>query len=320
MKQFDLVQNFDSLYELVMYFDSPQKCEDHLAQLRWNGEPECPTCECKNVRMLQGKRKQYKCYGCKRKFSVKTGSIFHDSKLPLIKWFIAIFLFTSHKRGISSHQLSRDLKISQKSAWFMLHRIRECFKVETEEKLDGVVQIDETYVGGEIKNMSNSKRAEIHKDGRVRGSHHQAPVVGMIDEEGQVRAEAIEKPNKATIKPIMEENIDASAIIVTDGSRIYDYSEDTWRKHYVVKHSIKQYVNDGYHTNGIENFWSHFKRTIAGTYFHMKDFHLDEYVQESAFRYNTRNIGEGERFDLTLSNSNKTLSWDELVRRKEKRA
>lgn len=202
----------------------------------------------------------------------------------------------------------------------MLHRIREIFKVETQEKLVGVVQMDETYIGGDITNMSNSKRADLHKNGRIRGSHHKTPIFGMIDESGDVRAEAISKSTKAIIRPIMEDNIDESAVVVTDGAKVYRDADDRWSKHVVVKHDRKQFVVDGFTTNHIENFWSHFKRTISGTYFHMKDWHLDEYVQESAFRYNTRDLKEGERFDLTLANSNKTLSWNELVGKRKKSA
>jgi len=319
MKQFDIITNFSSLYELIMYFDSEEKCEEHLANLRWNDEPKCPSCSKKNVSMLKGKRKQYKCYGCKRKFSVKTGSVFQDSKLPLLKWFVAIYLFTSHKRGISSHQLAKDVKVSQKTAWFMLHRIRVIFEGKNDVKLDGEVQIDETYVGGDMKNMSNAKRAKIHEEKRQTGMEHKAAVLGLMDKD-EVIAMPIPKSNKENILPIIDKLVDKKAIVITDGFGAYRAVGKTHARHVIVMHSAGEYVKDGFSTNNIENFWSHFKRTIVGTYFHMSDWHLAAYVDESTYRFNTRDLGEGERFDLTLANSNKTLSWNELVKKGKNRA
>ena len=307
----DSIVEFNSLYELILHFDTPEKCEEHLINLRWNGEPTCPTCGCKKVGTLKGKRKQFKCYGCKRKFSVKTGSIFHDSKLPLLKWFVAIYLFSSHKRGISSHQLAKDIKVSQKSAWYMLHRIRECFKNNNEEKLDGVVQIDETYVGGDINRM-NAKTKSKFED--TKSKDIKTPILGIMNE-NEVRVTKIEEADKETLQAIMKNEIDENAIVVTDGYGAYHWAKQYYKGHISVRHSQGEYVKDGYTTNNIENFWSHFKRGVIGTYFHMSEDHMDSYVTEFAFRYNTRKMGEGVRFDMTLANSNKTLSWNELVER-----
>jgi transposase-like protein len=309
----DSIVEFNSLYELILHFDTPEKCEEHLINLRWNGEPTCPTCGCKKVGTLKGKRKQFKCYGCKRKFSVKTGSIFHDSKLPLLKWFVAIYLFSSHKRGISSHQLAKDIKVSQKSAWYMLHRIRECFVNNNEEKLDGVVQIDETYVGGDMNRMNAKTKAKYEETGNTGGSQKTA-VFGIMNKK-EVRVIKIEEADKETIEAIMKGEIEKDAIVVTDGYGAYNWAKKYYKGHIKVSHAKGQYVNDGYTTNNIENFWSHFKRGVIGTYFHMSEDHMNSYVTEFAFRYNTRKMGEGVRFDMTLANSNKTLSWNELVER-----
>ena len=312
----DTILEFDSLYALIIHFDSEEKCEEHLANLRWGGEPVCPSCNCKKVGKLNGKRKRFKCYGCKRKFSVKTGSIFHDSKLPLLKWFVAIYLFSSHKRGISSHQLARDLKISQKSAWYVLHRIREIYVQETEEKMDGVVQIDETYVGGEIHRMNAKTRAKYEN---TKSNDAKTPVLGITDGE-EVIAMPVEEVTKRAILPILDGKIDESAIVVTDGLPVYNKLSKSHSKHVVVSHSQGEYVVDGFTTNNIECFWSHMKRGIIGTYFHASKGHLGSYVDEFAFRFNTRKMGEGERFDLTLAKSNKTLSWNELVEKGKRRA
>jgi len=276
----DSIVEFNSLYELILHFDTPEKCEEHLINLRWNGEPTCPTCGCKKVGTLKGKRKQFKCYGCKRKFSVKTGSIFHDSKLPLLKWFVAIYLFSSHKRGISSHQLAKDIKVSQKSAWYMLHRIRECFKSNNEEKLSGVVQIDETYVGGDINKMNAKTKSKFEN---TMSKDIKTPIIGLMNE-NEVRVIMVEEADKETIQAIMKNEIEKDAIVVTDGYAAYYWAKRYYKGHISVSHSTGQYVKDGYSTNNIENFWSHFKRGVIGTYFHMSEDH-------------------------------KTLSWNELVER-----
>ena len=195
----------------------------------------------------------------------------------------------------------------------MLHRIRECFANNNEEKLDGVVQIDETYVGGDMNRMNAKTKAKYGETGNSGGAQ-KTTVFGIMNED-EVRVLKIEEADRETIEAIMKNEIEKDAIVVTDGYAAYHWAKKYYKGHIQVSHATGQYVKNGYTTNNIENFWSHFKRGIIGTYFHMSKQHMDSYVTEFAFRYNTRKIGEGVRFDMTLANSNKTLSWNELVER-----
>ena len=180
------IRDFDSFIELIDYFDSEEKCIDHLAKLRWDGKPVCPYCASERVNALKGKTKRYKCYGCRKQFGVRVGTIFHDSKLSLRKWFLAIYIFSSHKRGISSHQLAKDLKITQKTAWFVLHRIREIYKDDSNEKLEGVLEIDETFVGGRLKNKHNRTFLRLKQEQKISGTKGKAPVIGILERGGKV--------------------------------------------------------------------------------------------------------------------------------------
>lgn len=303
------LREFDSLFQLMDYFTTEQVCEEYLAVLRWNGTPECPYCQSENVKMLNGATKRFKCYGCNKQFGVKVGTIFHDSKISLRKWFVAFYLITSHKKGISSHQLSRDLKITQKTAWFMLQRVRETYN-DNDHTFTGTVEIDEMYVGGKERNKHADKRTEGN---RGRSVKTKTPVLGIIERSGKVYAVPVVNTKAKTILPIIEAKIEQGSNVYTDEFKVYkklatDYNHD------FIQHGANQYVSGSVHTNNIENFWSHFSRTVFGTYHHISPKHMERYVNESTFRFNNRNLSEGSKFDVALANGvNKRLNHKTLI-------
>lgn len=303
---------FNNILQVTNYFSDKKVCKDYLAKIRWNGNVSCPHCG-KDEKIYTMKH-NFKCGKCRKQFSETKGTIFENSAVPLQKWFVAIWLFTSHKKGISSIQLGKDIGVQQRTAWFMMQRIR--FAMETKsfenggKKMTGVVQIDEMYVGGDLKNMHAKKRATLKKGS---GMVHKTGVMGILDGK-EVRAVKIPDTKIKTLKKIMKKEISKDATVVTDGLGSYRWAKEYYSKHVTVSHHNGQYVNKGFHTNSIEGFWSIFKRGVYGIYHHVSKKHLDRYVNEFEYRYNTRDMSESGRFEYFLGAiSGKRIKYIELV-------
>lgn len=298
-----------SILDLINAFPTEQACIDHLEILRWNGNVVSPFDSSSKVYDCKGNR--YKCKNTGKYFNVKTNTIFDNTKMPLQKWFLAIWIVTSHKKGISSLQLSRDLDITQKSAWFMLQRIRQCFGINDDEQLSGEVEIDETYVGGKAENRHNKIRKD--KSEETKEKYQKSAVLGMVSREGDVRAMKVENASEIALIPVIYQNVSQEAKVYTDQHSTYKQLKYIY-DHKFVKHSKGQYVKGNVSTNTIESFWALLKRGIVGIYHFTSKKHLQLYVDEFVFRYNTRNGSENDRFNLLLTNLENRITYKELIK------
>jgi transposase-like protein len=300
--------DFNSVIELIENFPDEQTCINHLEQLRWNGNVVSPFDPTSKVYKCAGNK--YRCKNSGKYFNVRTGTMFDNTKVALQKWFVAIYLLTGHKKGISSLQLSRDLNVTQKTAWFMAHRIRNCYGLENDEKLDNEVEIDESFFGGKNKNRHTTKKIENVQGRSVKDK---TPVLGMVERQGKLVAKTIENTRSETLTPQIINAVKDSAKIYTDEWLGYNELQRIYN-HTFVKHNENQYVNGSIHINTIEGFWSLLKRGIVGIYHFTSKKHLQKYVDEFAFRYNTRTETEFSRFNLLLAHSTNRLTYKELIK------
>lgn len=290
-----------TLLAAVRYFSDLDRCEDYLRRLRWGGgKPECPECGSKNVGEIKTRR-LLRCRDCRRQIYTKRGTIFEDSPLGLDKWFVAIWCVANCKNGISSHELARALGVQQKTAWFMLHRIRVAMEIDGGDKFDGPAEADTTYVGGRAENMHKAKR---ERKIRGRGTAGKVPVHGVLQRTGegepsQVRAVVLSREDAETLIGDIRRRVRPGADVYTDEARTYQGLAPDY-VHAAIDHS-REYVVGNVHTNGMENFWALLKRSLGGTYVAVAPFHLFRYVAEQVFRFNERDGTDADRFAAVLS-------------------
>lgn len=301
--------DFKSIIDLIRKFPTEQSCIDYLEGIRWNDIVVSPFDNTSTV--YKCKDNKYRCRNTGKYFNAKTNTIFEGSKISLQTWFMAIYLFTSHKRGISSYQLASDLNITQKSAWFMLQRIRFATEHNSfNRELTGVVQCDETFVGGKNKNRHRDKKVPMSQG---RSFKDKTPVFGAIEKGGLLIAKVIPNTSRNAIQPLVHKYVSKDAILMTDEWKAYKGLE-RYYTHSFVDHGRKQYADGDTTTNAIENFWSHFKRSIIGVYYHASRKHLQQYVNESVFRFNFRNTTVSNRFEFLIeTTNNKRLTYKQLV-------
>jgi len=299
-----------SLQEAVIYFADLDNCQSYLMERRWPNGVVCPTCGSKDVRYLANQRRwECRAKHAKKQFSIKVGTIFEDSPIGLDKWLCAVWMITACKNGISSWELHRALGVTQKSAWFMLHRVRLGLQSNDGTKLSGEVEVDESFIGGKSRNMHASKRAEKMVAGSNKGK---TIAFAMVERGGKVKTAVVDRRRKKELQGKIREHVQAGSAIFSDELLSYERLNEDY-KHAVINHAI-EYVNGNVHTNYAENFWSLVKRQIHGTYVNVEPFHLFRYLDEQSFRYNNREMTDGERFEVAVRQIvGKRLTYAELT-------
>lgn len=305
----------NSLLEVIRYFGDADNCLQFVARLRWPDGPTCPECGGKELSFLKTRR-LWKCKAKhpKQQFSVKVGTIFEDSPIGLDKWLAAMWLICNCKNGISSYEIARDLNVTQKSAWFMLHRIRRAMQSNTFCKLAGQIEADETFIGGKAKFMHKARRKKVIQG---RGAVGKAVVVGMMERGGRVRARVVQDRDRNTLHGLVKENVLEGSVLYTDELASYAGLESHY-SHEVINHA-EEYVRGHIHTNGMENFWSLLKHGLKGTYINVQAPHLCRYLDEQIYRYENRAtrenpLSDSDRFIAAVSGiAGRRLTWKELT-------
>ena len=315
-----------TLIEAVRYFEDFHNCLDFLVDMRWPTGVTCPRCDSKEVTYL-AKARVWKCRGkhTHQKFSAKTGTVMEDSPLPLQKWLPAIWLLVNCKNGVSSYELHRALGVTQKTAWFMLHRIRTAVMQSETVKLGGpdgdAVEVDETFIGGKARMMNAKQRAKAGIGGKGAFGPYRytgkATVMAMLERGGKVVAKVVHDRSRQSLAPHIVEHIERESLVHTDEHKAYDALGTAFTgmdyEHQVIDHSVA-YVQENVHTNNVENFWSLLKRGLRGTYISVEPFHLARYLDEQIYRFNQRHLNDRGRFiEAVREIVGKRITYKELI-------
>jgi len=305
-----MIPKFNTILQLIDRFPNEKACHQYLAGQRWNGYMECPYDDCDGDEAYVFKDGvRYKCKCCRRVYTAKTATVFESSKIDLQKWFVAIFLLM-HKKGISSVQLSKDIGVTQKTAWFMLQRLRTALGNDKEDaQLQGVVEIDETFVGGKQKNRHKNKRVKYAPG---RGWPDKTPVFGMLQRDGKLKAFVVPNVLMLTLTKMAYRHIKGGTDIMGDGFNGYRGLEPVYNMQN-VDHGHGLYVNGDCHVNTLEGAWSQLKRSVIGIYHHVTRKHMQKYVNEFVFRYNCRNLGVQEQMNIFIKNMDCRLKYKDLI-------
>lgn len=307
-----MLPTFKNLAELFDHFPTQEACVTYLEQTRWGALPVCPHCACEGAYKTN---RGYKCKqkGCGKKFTVTVGTFFENTKIGLRLWFAAMYLVSCSSKGVSSVQLARDLGVTQKTAWFILCRIREMLREKQPILLSGEVECDETWIGGKEKNKHANKKTRNNNTTGVSHFDVKTPVLGILQRGGKVVVQKVENVSYKTLTPIMVNAVSPDARIYTDEGTGYSQLKRIYKSHQTVTHSIGEYANGKIHCNGVENFWSIFKRGINGVYHQVSPKHLDKYCNEYAFRFNYRAEKNTVKFYRTLNRCNGRLTYSQLT-------
>jgi transposase-like protein len=310
-----------TLQEAIIFYSNPDNCLSHLVAQRWPNGVECPTCGSKDVKFIPTRRVwECKVKHPKKQFSIKIGTIFEDSPIGLDKWLTAAWMVANCKNGVSSYEIHRAIGVTQKTAWFMLHRIRLAMQDEDAGKFQGHLEVDETFIGGKARFMHKAKRAKMTMPGLPKGGANKVIVGGILDRETRkVRTQILENRERTTLHALVKDNVEFGSQLSTDDCHSY-WGLDKEYAHGIVDHA-KEYVNGQVHTNGLENFWSLVKRGLKGTYISVEPFHLFRYLDEQVFRYNNRAtkkkfISDFDRFAMvTDCILGKRITYEQLIGR-----